>query len=116
MTMSLEDSLRYDISRLGLPTDFDIDLRDYSKTYNGRYDPNRELVILYTKNRLRMKISYHKLLKACVHEAIHHYQWKHDEKFVRIKGTMHNQEFKALEKKYLNRLNWRCEEESLFAV
>lgn len=89
----LRYSLISDLEQLGLPIDFKLDIRGYSKTYNGRYDPNKDLILLYALESDGSFRPYEELLEIVVHEAVHHYQWKHQEDFVRLKGVMHNTEF-----------------------
>lgn len=89
----LESYLKSDIRVLGLPTDFDIEFRGYSKTYYGRYFIYDKKIVVYILNRKGEKIPYHHILDTVLHEAIHHYQHHHEEGFVRLKGVMHNANF-----------------------
>lgn len=98
----LKNKLISDLLKLGLPTDFKLQLKGYSKAYNGRYDPNTHTIILYTLNEDGSQIDYETLIKTVIHEDIHHYQWVHDKKFKRLKGVMHDPQFKALESLYLD--------------
>ena len=99
----LEKQLKEDISRIGLTEEFNLSLRPYSKTYFGRYDPNTSTVIIYVqKNTEGDLYPYVDLLLTTVHEVIHCVQW-HDPNFKRVKGVMHNTEFKKLYARYSNR-------------
>lgn len=99
----LKQKLLKDIDTVGLPTDFELELRGYSKTYNGRYDIKKEKVILYSLKKNGELRDYRILLRYTIHEAIHHYQWKHDINYVRKRGVMHNAEFYKLENYYLEK-------------
>ncbi|MBO8161121.1 MAG: hypothetical protein H0Z24_05745 [Thermosipho sp. (in: Bacteria)] len=98
----LEKRIRKDLEKLGLPLDFKLDVRGYSKTYNGRYNPNNDTVVLYSLRKNGELREYDVLLKIVIHEVIHHYQWKHTD-YKRVKGIMHNEEFKRLEQYYLDK-------------
>lgn len=101
---NLRTRLMSDIKVLGLPTDFILDIRGYSKTYHGRYDIKSSTVIIYPIRYKESKLAYNysKLLRETIHEVIHHYQWKHTE-YKRIKGIMHNPEFYELENWYIRK-------------
>lgn len=90
-----------DIESLGLPLDFELDIRGYSKTYNGRYDPNTKTIILYSLEEDGVQIDYDRLIQTVIHEAVHHYQWVHEDGFVRLDNVMHNVDFKRLEVYYI---------------
>lgn len=92
-----------DIEQLGLPTDFDLELRGYSKCYHGLYDPNIKKVIVYPLDVNKEYLPYEEILEVAVHEAIHHYQWS-SKSFKRVKGVMHNTEFKALENEFKSKM------------
>lgn len=90
-----------DMKSLGVPTDFILELKPYSKTYYGRYDPNSNKVTVYIyedKSCTRM-LRYEDILLTSIHEAVHSIQW-HDKSFVRRKGVMHNTEFYRLYNSY----------------
>lgn len=100
----LHSRLIKDLSKVGVKTDFTLVLRPYSKTYYGRYDPNKNVVTLYvyqdpTLNRM---YSYETLLLTLIHEAVHCIQW-HDNSFVRVRGIMHDEEFYRLYGRYSDR-------------
>lgn len=88
------------LETLGLPCDLQIKLGGYSKCYYGRYDTVNEVVTLYHLDEEGSLIELDYLLSTLRHEAIHHFQWKHDKSFKRVKGIMHNLEFYRLEKFY----------------
>lgn len=100
----LEYQLLKDLKTLGLRTDFDLNIKGYSKTFFGRYNPNKNEITLYIykyKNR-DIAYSYKDILLTLIHECIHCEQWN-DPCYVRVKGVMHNTEFKNLYNKYSNR-------------
>ena len=86
-----------DMSSIGIPTTFNFELKPYSKTYYGRYDPNLDKVTVYVyeDKSCRRMMRYEDILLTSIHEAVHSIQWK-DESFVRRKGVMHNTEFFTL--------------------
>jgi hypothetical protein len=105
-----------DLEILGLPIDFDLTLKPYSKKYYGNYRPLKSLVTIYlcmeSVNKIRpiKPYPYNEILETAIHEVIHHYQHTHEEGFKRVKGVMHNPNFylkynecfdKALELKLL---------------
>ena len=99
----LETQLRKDLSKIGLNVDFNLSLRPYSKSYYGRYDVSKSTIILYVQKTHKGEMySYEDLLLTTIHEAIHCKQW-HDPNFKRLKGVMHDIEFKRLYTMYSNR-------------
>lgn len=85
--------LKMDLERVGLPTDFKIDLRGYSKTLDGTYNPNTKTVVVYAREVDGMLRDYNEILEVTLHEAVHHFQWNYEEDFVRKRGIMHNANF-----------------------
>lgn len=103
----LEKQLREDLSKIGLNVEFNLLLKPYSKTYFGRYDVKSSTIILYVNETPKGKrYPYLDLLLTVVHEAIHCLQW-HDPKFKRVRGVMHDVEFKKLYEKYSSRAKAR---------
>ena len=103
----LEMRFRNDLSKIGLDVDFTLSLRPYSKSYFGRYDVNTSTVIVYVQKTPDGDMySYEDILLTTVHEAIHCKQW-HDPKYKRVKGVMHDIEFKRLYSLYSNRAKAR---------
>ena len=103
----LETSLRNDLSKIGLDVEFALSLRPYSKSYYGRYDINSSTIILYVqKTPSGDMYSYEELLLTTLHEAIHCLQW-HDPEYKRVRGVMHDTEFKRLYSLYSNRAKAR---------
>mgnify|MGYP003293369203 CR=1 FL=1 len=99
----LETQLRKDLSKIGLNVDFTLSLRPYSKSYFGRYDINTSTIIVYVnKTPNGDRYSYEDILLTTIHEAIHCKQW-HDPKYKRVRGVMHDLEFKRLYSIYSNR-------------
>ena len=92
----LESYLKSDIRMLGLPTDFKLDFRGYSKKYYGRYYVSEKRIVVYILNQYGDKIPYEEILDTVLHEAIHHYQHHHQKGFVRVKGVMHDMNFKRI--------------------
>lgn len=90
-----------DMKAIGIPTDFTLEIKPYSKTYFGRYDPNSNKVTVYVyedKDCTRM-MSYEEILLTSIHEAVHSIQWN-DKSFVRRKGIMHDADFFRLYNMY----------------
>lgn len=99
------DKIKSDLELIGLPTDFGLELRGYSKTYEGRYNPVTKTMILYTKDTPEGKpVLYKDLLKVAIHECIHHVQLS-DPCFIRYVGVMHNPDFWKLYYKYIDCAN-----------
>lgn len=114
---SLLDILYQHLRDVGLPTDVSIELRGYSSNYEGKYDTVKQLIILYHLDEEGSLRDLVELLPILRHECIHHYQWKYDKNFTRVKGIMHNQEFLRLEKFYnfkAERLNINYYEKEYF--
>lgn len=101
----LRNQLLYDLDSIGIPLDFTLDLRGYSKIYEGRYDSAKKLMILYVEEYDGTLLPYKEIIRVAIHESIHHIQWQHDPNFKRIKGVMHNAQFKHLFKIYMERYN-----------
>ena len=82
------------LQRIGIKTEFNLELKKYSKSLFGRYNPNNNTVILYVFQDNSLNTSYRvwELLKTLIHEVCHCEQWN-DPKFVRHKGVMHNTDF-----------------------
>lgn len=103
----LEMKLRNDLSKIGLNVEFTLSLRPYSKSYFGRYDINTSTIIIYVQKTPNGELySYEDLLLTAIHEAIHCKQW-HDPNYKRVKGVMHDIEFKRLYALYSNRARAR---------
>ena len=101
---TLESYLKSDLRMLGLPTDFTLDFRGYSKTYYGRYYITQKTIVVYILGEDGERLPYEDILDTVLHEALHHYQHHYEEGFVRKKGVMHNLNFKSMYSKYVNRL------------
>ena len=101
-----------DMKRVGLPTDFTLELKPYSKTYYGRYNPNldRVTVYIYEDKECTKLTDYEELLLTSIHEAVHHVQWK-DKSFVRRRGVMHDADFHRLYNMYAERAKSILQEE-----
>lgn len=103
----LESQLKDDLSKIGLDVKFKLSIRPYSKSYFGRYDVIADTVILYVWETPNGDLyPYIKILLTAVHESIHHKQWN-DPNFKRIRGVMHDPEFKRLYNKYSDRAKAR---------
>lgn len=101
----LYDRLISDLKLIGIPFDFTLELKSYSKTYFGRYDPNKNKIILYIfedSNCARL-YPYSKLLDTLLHEFTHYMQYKNPA-FRRVKGVMHDGNFIALYNYYRERV------------
>lgn len=100
----LHDSLLQDLRAIGIQENFNLDIKPYSKTFFGRYNPNTDTVILYVyqdKDCSRL-YDYEDLLLTAIHEIVHYIQW-HDPNFTRRKGIMHDPEFYSLYNEYADR-------------
>lgn len=103
----LEMRLRNDLSKIGLDVEFTLSLRPYSKSYFGRYDISTSTIIVYVQKTPNGEMySYEELLLTTIHEAIHCKQW-HDPNYKRVRGVMHDLEFKRLYALYSNRAKAR---------
>lgn len=93
-----------DMKAIGIPTDFTLELKGFSKTYFGRYDPNSNKVTVYVceNKSCTKRYKYEEILLTCIHEAVHAMQWN-DKSFVRIRGVMHNADFYRLYNLYSDR-------------
>lgn len=100
---ALYNSLKYDLSIIGVPTDFNLVLKKYSKLYDGRYDPKTKklTLYLYEDKRLSKLRSYEGILRTAIHEATHHYQWYYEVGFRRVKGVMHDSQFLQIERLWI---------------
>lgn len=99
----LEENLLEDLHRVGLAEKFNLVLKQYSKSYFGRYDPNTNTVTLYVNKTPEGEMfSYQELLLTLIHETIHCKQWSSPD-FHRTRGVMHDPEFKRLYNQYSNR-------------
>lgn len=99
--------LRNDLLKIGLDVDFTLSLKPYSKSYYGRYDVKSSTIIIYVQKTPEGEMySYLDILLTTIHEAIHCLQW-HDPKFKRVRGVMHDLEFKRLYAVYSNRAKAR---------
>jgi hypothetical protein len=105
----LHDQLVNDIRKLGIKVDFELVLKNYSKSFYGRYDPNTNKVILYVyqdENCIR-PYPYRELLLTVVHECCHCIQW-HSPSYVRVRGVMHDRGFSELFNYYSDKANALC--------
>lgn len=93
-----------DMYAIGIPTDFTLELKGFSKTYFGRYDPNLDKVTVYVceNKSCTKRYKYEDILLTCIHEAVHAIQW-HDQSFVRRRGVMHNADFYRLYNMYADK-------------
>lgn len=86
----LEDLSLLDIDLSGV----EIVFRPFSKTMDGYYDPNKNIIVLYVKAEKNGKefLPYNDILVTALHECTHYIQWS-DPNFKRVKGVMHNAQF-----------------------
>ena len=91
------------LQKIGIQTEFNLELKEYSKSFYGRYNPNNNTVILYVFQDNSLNTSYRvwDLLKTLIHEVCHCEQWN-DPKFVRHRGVMHNTDFWRRYNKYVS--------------
>ena len=103
-----ENELHYkvveDLFILGLPVEeVVITFRPYSKTYYGRYFPDRQEMYLYPYlNKSGDFMSYDLIIKGAIHEMCHHVQHTNPV-YHRTKGVMHDPQFWSLYNHYLSR-------------
>ena len=86
-----------DLRKIGVDVSFDLELKPYSKTYYGRYDPNSNKVTIYVyeDKECSKLINYDRIFLTLIHEVIHCMQWQ-DKSFIRRRGVMHDAEFYRL--------------------
>lgn len=100
----LYNRLMKDIRDIGIKEEFKLVLKPYSKSYYGTYNPNSNTITLYvySDKGCTKVFPYLNLLLTLVHEAIHCKQWKRKD-YRRVKGIMHDEEFKILYNVYSDR-------------
>lgn len=100
----LSNRLMTDITSLGLNDGFELEIRPYSKTYFGVYNPNCDKIVLYVYEDKNCKhlYPYWNILVTFIHEIAHHIQWT-DPDFVRVQGVMHNEQFYRIFNRYKER-------------
>lgn len=101
---TLHEQVLEDMKAVGLPTDFTLVMKPYSKTFLGRCDPNTRKIILYVyEDQEQTKpYPYANLLLTAIHEGVHHLQFRRED-YKYCKGIMHNAEFHKLNAEYGNR-------------
>lgn len=102
----LKNHLMSDLKLTGIPTDFELVLKDYSSTCYGKYLKSKKQIIMYIyyDRECTTLFPYAKLLDTLVHEAVHHYQHYYEEDFVRYKGVMHNPNFYKYYNQFVDKL------------
>lgn len=105
MLQSLYNRLLHDLKLLGIKFTFTLELKPYSKSYYGRYNPNTNKITLYVyEDKECTKLySYNKLLDTLIHEFTHYVQYNNP-KFTRFKGVMHDKNFVVLFNYYRQRI------------
>lgn len=101
--IALKKALISDLEKLGICcSDFELELRPYSKNYYGRYYTNRELVVVYVyrDKEKTTPFDYSDIFSTVLHEVCHHLQWSNPE-WVRLKGVMHDKAFWDMWTKYM---------------
>jgi hypothetical protein len=74
--------------------DFVLELKPcHSKSYWGRYFPDRKLIRLYALDEFGEQYDDAILLKEGLHELTHHIQYNHIPFWTRVHGVMHDDEF-----------------------
>lgn len=103
---TLKNHLMSDLKLTGIPTDFELVLKDYSSTCYGKYLKSKKLIIIYVymDKECTTLFPYEEILDTLVHEAVHHFQHYYEEDFVRYKGVMHNPNFYKYYNKYVDKL------------
>ena len=92
MLVSVRDRLLGDTRGLYLPVPYDLVIKDYSKTMNGYYLPDKRRVVLFVLEEDGKLREYNSILETFVHELTHCAQTS-KEGYVRCKGVMHDAEF-----------------------
>lgn len=102
MKLLLEKYMLEVLKKIGLPTDFSLEIKGYSVTHEGKYLYATHKIILYVYKDREMTEMYSsaKLLSVLIHEAIHYLQHINPQ-HIRYKGIVHDREFYALEQQYL---------------
>lgn len=100
---NLENKFRQDFVSMGILDRVPIVMKKYSKTRWGRYNPNKDEIIIYVyaSKDCREMIDYHSLFKALLHEYVHWVQY-HSKSWKRQKGVMHDEEFWKMYHSLLN--------------
>lgn len=84
--------------------DFVLELKPvYSKSYWGRYFPERKLIRLYMLDENRVPYDEDILLKEGLHELTHHIQYNHIPFWERVAGVMHDEMFWEIYRGMLDR-------------
>ena len=74
--------------------DFVLELKPlYSKSYWGRYFPERKLIRLYALDEDGNQFPDRILIREGLHELTHHIQYNHIPYWRRKRGVMHDDEF-----------------------
>lgn len=97
MQEQLYNRLISDLKKLGIPLNFELEVKPYSKSYYGRYNPNTNKITVYAyedKNCTRV-YSYDSLLDTVIHEFTHYIQYTNPN-YKRVKGVMHDSNFWVL--------------------
>lgn len=100
MNKELLSEIYEEVRGIGLPIDLEIELRGYSKNYDGFYDPNIKKAVIYMLDENGNLLPKEYYMDTVIHELIHHYQWQHTD-YIRVKGVMHNAQFHRLFNKYM---------------
>ena len=74
------------------------------KKYYGRYYIQEKRIVVFINDVNGNQLPYHEILDTVLHEAIHHYQHHYEEGFVRLKGVMHNLDFKRMYEEKMSKL------------
>lgn len=99
----LQNRIVQDLTRIGIPVSFELLVKDYSKSFYGCFRPNtnRVYIYYYEDEDCTSPYSYEHLFSIAVHESVHTIQWS-DPSFVRVKGVMHNEEFRSMYEHYIS--------------
>ena len=98
--IKLKRLLIEDLTTIGVPTDFNLNIKGYSKCYNGLYNPRKREVVIYAKEENGEFRDYNILLMTALHEATHHFQYNYQKGFKRVKGVMHSPTFYSIYNTY----------------
>lgn len=92
-----ENELYRTIVEISGVEDFELELKNtYSKTYWGRYFPEKRLIRLYALDENGNQYDSDILIREGLHEVTHHIQYHHIPFWRRVHGTMHDSSFYAI--------------------
>ena len=89
-----EEELYIKLVNISEVSDFHLELKPiYSKSYWGRYFPDRKLIRLYALDENGEQYPDEDLIREGLHELTHHIQYHHVPFWRRERGVMHDNAF-----------------------